>query len=215
MIFKHVRRREHKVYLLFNEHLNTVGECLAKFKEMTINYLNNNPLHEENALDVHKLESKADTIRRNIEKEIHGGAFLPFLREDYIEIAERIDKIADKAEAVVDFYMLVRPQIPDSLHDAIKELTDRTIVGLPHLKNMFDLLDVDMTKVVDEAVKVNIIESEVDQLERELIKNVFNLDIDLALKIILRELIRNIADISDLIQNASDRIEILTVKYRV
>ena len=77
MVFKHARKREHKVRLLFDEHLNTVGECLTKFKEMTINYLNNNPLYEENALDVHKLESKADTIRRNIEKEIHAGAFLP------------------------------------------------------------------------------------------------------------------------------------------
>jgi len=215
MLFGRGKKGEKKIRSLFDEHLNIIENCLDKLKELTVNYIDDSIVYKENAFDVHKLEGRADDIRRDIEKEIHAGAFFPFLREDYINLAERIDKIADRAESVSDFYVLVNPVIPKQLHGAIKEITENSIAAYPRFKEILGLLHFDMTQVLSKAAQINAVEGKVDKLEWDLMKRIFRLEIDLSHKLVLRELVWSIANISDRIQDASDRIEIMVAKHKV
>ena len=78
-------------------------------------------------------------------------------------------------------------------------------------ESLFDNIeDVDAS-----IVKTEELENLEDSHERAMIKKLFNMDITLAEKRQLRELILTIGDIADTAEDCSDRIEIIVLKRRV
>lgn len=72
-----------------------------------------------------------------------------------------------------------------------------------------------MNDVLSLAQEIDLRESAVDKSERELKRKIFLIpDLDLAHKHQLFKLVEGIANISDEIENASDRLEILFLKKK-
>jgi len=76
---------------------------------------------------------------------------------------------------------------------------------------MFD----DMNHVTEHTKAIEIKEGEIDRLERDAIKLVFGMDIDLAEKLQLREMIEQLVEISDRAEDLSDRIDIMVVERKL
>ena len=73
-------------------------------------------------------------------------------------------------------------------------------------------MDLDIEKVKDAIIQVTTFETEADKIEWETIKTLFKSDLDLCRKLHIRELIQDIAYISDLSEDAAERLGVMVVK---
>jgi uncharacterized protein Yka (UPF0111/DUF47 family) len=69
-----------------------------------------------------------------------------------------------------------------------------------------------MPAVLEHTKHIEIYESDVDRMEREAIKIVFKMDIDLAHKLQLYGLIEELVEISDRGEDLSDRIDMMVAQ---
>jgi uncharacterized protein Yka (UPF0111/DUF47 family) len=73
--------------------------------------------------------------------------------------------------------------------------------------------DIDAVFSLTEAIRQ--IENEIDELERQLIREVFKIEERLSYQNLMHRIIRGICDISDKSQNVSERLAILAVKRQI
>jgi len=209
MIFN---RKEKEVSQLFLDHFTMVAEALGHLRELMESYLHHNNNFKESSLRVHQSENEADKIKQAIEAKLYAGAFLPINRGDYIMLAEFVDRIANQAETTANLIVLTRPDIPEFLNAGILELLDRGIASFNAFKVALEAMDLDIEKVKDAIIQVTTFETEADKIEWETIKTLFKSDLDLCRKLHIRELVLDIAIISDLSEDAAERLGVMVVK---
>lgn len=194
---------------LIFEHLGLVEETIHSFQKALFNYLANEDPKEagELALSVHKLEGQADDVRRKVEAEILGGALLASSRGEMMEIIERVDKLANSAEALLDFLLLQGVKVPGELKPEVEEITLLTLDIFEELKKALHQLFKDRNKALDHTKAIEKKEGQVDELERDFIQQLFSLDISLAEKIMVRDFLLSLTEISDRAEDLSDRLE--------
>ncbi len=211
-----MRNREEKSLGLIKEHLEKTEICLNEMKNAFEAYLSGKKEEARDfSLQVDKAESEADNLRREIAKGLFEGAFLPLLREDFLNFVEGVDKIADEAESCCDIIMLETPDIPKDLRLFFTEIVKDSILPFQPLKEGFAHLFEDFSLTLEKVQEVNIKEAEVDQKEEDLTRKIFSCDLELARKILLKQLVIKICDISDRAEDASDKLEILAIKRRI
>lgn len=206
--------RETETKQLIRDHVEATGKTVRLFRKMFFAYLNENERYDDLGFEVHNAEHSADEIRREVERQIYEGAFMPSFREDYILFIELIDAIADQAEVCADMIAQQKPHVPEDIKNNFKEmvqeipLTFRPFQELVREKNMSDARRAN--ELID---KIEASEQAVDRMEWELINEVFRKDsLSLAQKIHLRNFIASIAGISDRVEDASDRVIILMAR---
>jgi len=205
-------RKEKEVDQLFLDHFEKVAEALQHLKTLVINYLKSDKEFKDESLMVHTSEQEADLVKQKIEAKLYEGAFLPINRGDYIMLAEFIDRIANQAETTANLIVLTRPEIPDFIQNNLVNLLEEAIAAFEAFKGALKPLHKD-TKTIKAAIREVIkFETRADELEWETIKQVFKSNLELARKLHLRELIEDIAIISDLTEDAAERLGIMTVK---
>ncbi|HIP92578.1 MAG TPA: TIGR00153 family protein, partial [Thermotoga sp.] len=190
-------RKEEKIIELIKNHLDLVEKTIESLKDYLKMYFSDS----EKATVIYKkvlnLESDADRVRRKVETDMYSGAFLPNFRGDLLGIIESVDKIANKAEFVADLMELQRPIIPDELKDGILKQIDLSLDTFRMVKRSIELLFEDLQKAGEYVILTEKKEHEEDEIERENIKKLFELDIERCAKLELKEIIRSIGDIAD------------------
>ncbi|MDP8236518.1 MAG: TIGR00153 family protein [Candidatus Erginobacter occultus] len=209
MIFN---KKEKEVEKLLMEHYARVNEALLNLKDLIVTYLQDDRKFKEASLLVHQSEQAADAIKQEIEAKLYAGAFLPINRGDYIMLAEFIDRIANQAETTANLIVLTRPEIPDFLDNDLTLLLDKAIFSFDGFKGALENMNKDIEAVKESISRVVTFETEADRLEWETIKKLFKSDLDLARKLHLRELVEDIAFISDLAEDAAERLGVMIVK---
>lgn len=202
-------KKENEVINLFHKHLRKVKVAVD-----TTYTLIQIPAPERESVvkKVRELETEADSIRRDAETMMYSGAFLAQSRGDMLGLIEAVDRIANKAEFVSDLLYLQDLIIPELLKEKYKKEFEYSIKAYDALQKAAETLFDDTEKVKEYVLKVEKWENTGDGAERDLIRSIFQLDIDLALKMQLRELAFQIGDIADRSEDASDRIEIILLK---
>ena len=217
MIFSH-GKLEQEVKKLILEHFSTVKEALGYLNNMigTI-YEDQSREPDECSLNIHRKEHEADILRRKILQLIEKGAFIATVRGELLNFVERVDNIADKAEAVGDYYVLYSPHIKEKEYSKLKEISKITLEAFEKLieayKNLFDNFE----ETLFYCREIEGLEEEVDKIEWDLKKALFNKNNneDLAMKILKKDFINHLADISDRIEDASDILEIMVMKRKI
>lgn len=210
-------KKEQKVKEFMTKHLEKIRECLDLF-ETTIGLYLDGQMEEANisSYNVHKKEHEADEVRRDILAKLSDGAFLPFIREDYIGIVEMIDKIANRAKTVTQTMVIEAPKIPQELGPDIRVLTSRAVATLEPLIKLAEGPLLDKPKSMALIQEISTREQAADSVEFKLLKHLFQeVDIPLAEKIIIGELIKLISEIADAIENVGDRIQVLISKQAI
>ena len=205
-------RKEKEVSQLFLDHFSRVAESLGHLRKLIVSYLNHDNNFKESSLRVHQSENEADKVKQAIEAKLYAGAFLPINRGDYIMLAEFVDRIANQAETTANLIVLTRPEIPEFLNAEILDLLDRGIASFDAFKVALEAMDLDIEKVKDAIIQVTTFETEADKIEWETIKTLFKSDLDLCRKLHIRELVLDIAIISDLSEDAAERLGVMVVK---
>lgn len=214
MIF--VGKKEEKIIGRFKEHVETVGKTLENFEDFINTYLDGNYDDSNKYCEkIMTLESEADALRRETESMMYAGAFLPNFRGDLLGLIEAIDKIADRAEGVTRVVCLQKPEIPPEIKSGMRRQARLAVDTFKELKESINLMFEDMEKAKSFIKRTEEKEHEEDIVEWDVMKTLFSLDIDRARKLEIKEIIALIGDISDLAEDASDRVEIIILKRSV
>lgn len=216
-LFDFFLRKQKLVEEFVFDYLRQWRRCLEGFKNAMKVYLTDG-LGEKFDYYVehtHKMESRADDLRKKIEWEMYSKALLPESRGDILGFLETMDKIPNKAESILYQIQLQRLKLPKELIPNIQRIVDlschaiqlvyEAATGLISQKG-------DIHKLADE---IDDKESECDHVERDTIAKIFTMDIETAEKALLKELIIELGTLTDRAENVSDRLTILSVKRRV
>ena len=164
--------------------------------------------------DVCKKEYVADVSLRRMIDSLAGTSFLPSSREDLIAIATSCDKVANKCESVALMAIYQHFRFPeDHANDLLK------IITITH--KQFDLLEESISLLFskfndllkDHSIldRIRDLESEVDDIEQMLYKDIFLMDMDLANQMQLANYVTSLCDLSDIIEDIADKIQIMLV----
>jgi len=165
----------------------------------------------EQTQKIHKLETQADVLTRDIFTELNKTFITPLDREDMQRIASKIDDVIDFMDGIaarVHSYKITTPppyceQIAQELVKATKEV-EYMISKLKHIKNPQDM--------INHCRNTSDIEHTIDDLYREAIKELF--ETDDAIQIIkLKDIYETMETASDRCVDVADVIEDIVLKY--
>jgi len=210
------KKSNNKVSELILEQLKDVEGCLINFenfmraattKDAKIETLRS--LYE----GVHQMENAADRSL-TVMIESLGGAFLPSTREDLITIATSCDRVANKCEHTAMMMVFQKFTFPEEFNADIMEMLKITRNAFELLEKAIDKLFANLGGLIkDHSILMEIRdeESKVDKIEESLYEKVYNLDLPLAEQRQLGDFVDWIADISDIIENIADNIQIMLI----
>ena len=211
-------RKGHVVTKMVDQYVGKAEECLTLWRQAFEEYLRNGFTAEfGNLVDqTHVAESECDDIRRNVEASLYERALIPESRGDIAFLLEAVDRIPSKADQIVHIVQLESLAMPPSLADRYSRLVELNCECFSCLAQAVRLLFTDMARVPQLALEIDKKESAADKLERELIRAVFA-DAGIApdQRILLRDLVLEIDEVSDRSEHASDRLTIMTMKRMV
>jgi predicted phosphate transport protein (TIGR00153 family) len=206
--------REREVRTLVLQHLDKVGECVARTREVLDDYLAGRlDAAKAGAINVDHLETDADALRRSVNDLLYRGAFLPIFRSDIHGFVERMDMVADAAETTCDFLLGQRPELGAELAEPLRQIAERTQTAFAALHEAVTTFfsSGDERVLRDRLRIVGVTESEIDDIEWKLTRQIFTSGATLADKIHLKQFLETLTEISDQIEDTGDRLEILHI----
>lgn len=167
---------------------------------------------KETTSEVHKAESKADDLRREIEYFIFERSLFPESRGDILALLEILDRIPNQVQQTVKMIIEQQICVPESLRSEIKSIssiTEKCIgITIQGVKMLFS----NFREVLEILGQIDALESEVDKIQSDAIIKVFQSDIEPFRKILLRDLINSISEVTNHAEKAGDFMRIMIVK---
>jgi predicted phosphate transport protein (TIGR00153 family) len=163
-------------------------------------------------LDVIDLEREGDSIRREVVSHIYEGAFLPYLRPDLCKLVEIVDEALDLLKDTATYCL--DTEMPERLRD------DCVRVALFNLR-MSEMLLITYEAMLkgedprEKILAVRIYEKKIDDIKFNLFSEAQQVPIDTFWKgKMLSDLITGLTGLSDIIEDASDHLQIIHVSIR-
>ena len=206
-----------KLSKCFSDHREDVVNCFGKFEEFFKVLFSDNPdpaTLQSLKIAVDNCENAADGELRHV-VDLLSDSFLPTTRTHLITVVQTTDDVANLCQEIVRHIMLEKVEMPTAIRADLLEIIAITKTQLSILYNAVDLLINDFKtlnndrKVLDD---VRAEESKVDNIQAALHERIFTLDISLAEKVYFRDMMEHICDLSDMIEDISDKIQIMLVE---
>lgn len=212
LIFK----KEKQVRKLILQHLSEVHECLMESRNVVEEYTSGSAESVRDKADlVIEIESRGDTLERQIREVLLQGAFLPHIRSDVYRLVEAVDAIAGEAESIARFVVDQSPRIPEQFESRLLDvyrLSLNCFLELRKALKEYFKPKGQLENLHEHVNNVCEIETEVDSAESLLARDIFTSDLDLGEKIHLEQLVRKIGNIADLSEDAADELEFAAMK---
>ncbi len=212
-------KKEKEVIELILKHVEKVEECLSTVVTTIEAYLLDDLNSAKNlGRQVDSLESEADMIRHDIRDKLYSGAYMPLIREDIYKLVECIDTVANAAEKCCDVFLNQRPAIPKDMKPNFLDAIRKSLGIGESLKNAvlcYIKGECSIEVARHHAMTIGVKESEVDKIEWDLTKKIFISPLEYSHKLHLRRCLESIVEVSDLAEDAADRLELVTLKSMV
>lgn len=164
---------------------------------------------------VNALESEADALRRNIEKELYTHTLIPDARGDVLGLIETLDHVMNLFEGVLWSISIEKPDIPEEYIAGYRKLTNMVVQAAEALVLAARSFFRSPHNVGEYIHKVLIYEKEADKISTQLKRDIFDSDMDLAHKVHLRNFVEQIDNVADWAEDVSDRLAIYAIKRTV
>lgn len=219
-----IAEKEKKVMELIDDHFEKVDDCLDCFKRcLEAFFQGDRPRYEAIHENCDYAETEADILQRKIGDYLYSGAFLPIERKDVYMMTEFVDKIANTAEAASDVLVFQQLRLPEEYKDGLLDIVETVAKMLRILREAVRLFalketlqaDDNLAPIREKITTIGVMESEIDKHEEALMRSIFGSELPLANKLQLEIFLRRITDISDVIEDASDRLYILVIRERI
>jgi predicted phosphate transport protein (TIGR00153 family) len=168
---------------------------------------------------IFELESKTDALHRKLSMEIAEGAFFGGVREDILNLLEKIDNIADRAKDAARLITLTEITDEKALdilrsEDMRQFLSnlDQAVVALQHLVEAFRI---DRKTILERVHTVQKYEEEADKFKQNMLAVLFEKfrgGIDPVTVILVKDFLFCVDDVADNADDASDVVLILVAK---
>ena len=211
-------RKGHVLGAMIDEYMAKATECMDSFQS-AFNAYSKEPLSA--AFDgwvekAHIAESSCDDLRRRIDADMYENALLPESRGDILTLLDSLDRVPNKAESILFQLQSELLRVPDELMGKFIQLVNLNRDAFDALADAVSLLFSDSSKVRERTDAIDKLESASDILEREILRSLFAKE-DLApdQKILLKDIVAGIGQISDRCEFAADRVTMITIKRLV
>lgn len=200
-----------------DEYLDDVSQGVLVFVEGVKNYLKK----EQESFDDHlktidKLESKADSLRRNIENNLYQQSLIPEHRGDVLGLLESLDDVIDTAKETLNQLDVELPFIPEEFQDEFIELAEMASNAAESVVLASRAFFKEVKRVKDHLHKVYFYEKEADKISNRIKRNAFADDkMDLCQKFHIRYFALHIDTVADRAENVADRLAIYTIKRTI
>ncbi len=161
---------------------------------------------EELSIHTHRQEGKADDLQRKTELELARGALLAGSRQSLLRVVGRADRLANSAEEALSFLVLQRIRIPELLHPIIREIVEVTVQQTADVRAAIEGLLNGHEETSKHVEAVDHKEGQVDELERRAISRLFSTELPLSQKILVRQFVEHLVEISDRGEDVADVI---------
>jgi len=209
--------KKNAVYEKTEKYLNRIRETIEMFRKTMENYFGNGVSREfkEMIENTHLSESMADDLRREIELEMYQKSLIPESRGDILGLIEATDAVLNKAQSVLYQIETESLNIPPELKEDLLKLINNNIYAFEGAIEGFRTLFHSLKDVREKVKEVDKRESSSDRMERDLIRRVFSSDYEIGQKILLKDLVIEIGNISDKSEEVTDRLNIVAAKRMV
>ncbi len=155
-------------------------------------------------------ESKGDTFVHEVIKELNDAFITPIEREDILHLTMCMDDVLDGLEAtsaLFEMYSMTQAddfmmQFVDALQGSVHEI-DKAVGLLSNKK---------LPQIREHAIKIKDFESKCDNILRQSIKNLFNVEKDPIRIIQYKEIYENLEEIADSCQTVANTLETIIMK---
>lgn len=199
---------------MFSAYLDQVIICGACFKEGLFEWYDNNNSEKLKRLSfqISREESKADDLRREIEREIYENSLIPDSRGDMLGLLETLDKVPNRMESVLREISIMGIAAPRPVLEPLRELTDGCVRCVGEVVAASRMMFGQMKGVREIIERIDKTESECDYIERRSTQLLFESALDLAEKLLYYDVIRRIGSIPDQCEAVGDRLSIVSAK---
>ena len=149
-------------------------------------------------------ESMADKVKGEMRKILTESSFLPQFRQDMFELIQRVENIADSAEAAANFFYITQSLLKKNYKKMPKQVKDAMLqlgkIGheLSHdVESITGLIGSDLDSVKSLIQEVGKKEDDADEIELSALKKIVDSNLDPFLSIELITIVRMLANIID------------------
>ncbi|MDA4129001.1 MAG: DUF47 family protein [Thaumarchaeota archaeon] len=212
-------RKENAIVAGVENHLGIVMETVSNFaKLLGAATAGNNADAEKSFAAVLTGEKKADDVHRRLSMEIAEGAFFGGVREDILDLLEKIDNVADSAKDASRFLAVEGALDPFAISllksSAMSKFVENQIGAVAALQNLVSAFKIGKMEMLLRIPKVEEFEEAADSNKDELWKALFKREgsPDPVTVIQMRDFIAVTDDIADSAEDASDVVLVLVAK---
>lgn len=211
--------KETEVEKLSKLHVELVYQSVYKLIDVMEHYYKHDfDSMDDEVKEITRIEKEADDIRRKMEIEFFKGAFLPFDREDRINLAEQVDSVADAVQSTAYSISLGKITFPESFREDFTELVKASCDTVALLRDCIKMLDVDLGAALSKTHDIEEKEDEGDVVERRIISRLYESyrseEISILKFMELKNIAEKIGNIADRAEDASDRVPIIVAKRK-
>ena len=210
-------KKNSNVHEMIVEQIKDVETCLTKFESFLQAATTHGTPHQTLASlcqGVMAAENIADVSLRAMIDSLNEGGYLPSTREDLISIATSCDKIANKCETISKKIVLQRFTCPTDYEGDFNEILAITKEQFKLLEDSISLMFSNLRSLQQDPAmldKIRALESKVDVIEDKLDESIFSTDMELALKVQTSHFVELLCDISDIIEDIADKLQIMLI----
>ncbi len=194
---------------------DNISRSALVFRAGMNNYLDGKTKRFQSDLkDIRKLESDTDVMRREIKYKLYSHMLIPESRGDVLGLLETTDNVVDSIKKVLLQFDIERPEIPDSMKDEFKELTQLSVNTVDEMVLASRAFFREISNVNDHINKVHYYEHEADKIEEDLKRKAFTSKTikTLSWKVQLRYFVERLARVSDEAEAVCDRLSVYVIK---
>ena len=216
-MFKLLFRKEQQVEQLIYRYLDSLKMAQDNFLKAMNVYFQKGFCEDLDFLveQTHKVESKADDTRYEIETMMYAKALIPESRGDVLGLLEAIDQIPGLFELILYMIQTQKLRTPDFLVLDIKELIRVSLECCDLLIKEVEALFKKSRDIRSLLSNIDNNESHCDHIERRIITRIFDSDLDPFQTLQLKEMVIQLGEISDQADRVSRRVHIISTKRRV
>ncbi len=212
-----LKKKADSVHALIMAQINDVENCFINFESFVRAACIAEPSFETLGTlrdSICKAEAEADKSLRRMIDSLVGGTYLPSTREEIIDIATNCDRIANKCEGFAKMVVIQKFKFPADYQDDLLEVVAIVHSQVKLLEESISKLFSDFSALLkDHSILDDIrhLESKVDVIEEKLYEKTYALDMGLAERMQIARFVDGVCNISDIVENLADRIQIMLV----
>lgn len=212
-------KKEEHVLQQMQQHLLQTHLCLLSCRKLFDRFLENDAAACEALwLEVQDREHQADVLRRIVYDLLSEGAFLPLLRGDLHRLVDTLDDVAGVGEDLTDKLVCEQPALPAAAVPQLQIIFDKTMNQLEEMVQVVQLFLQDHTAVSVRAheglQRILTVEHEIDLIEHQLTRSLFASDLSLAEKLHVKQVLSQMAEISNRIEDVVDCLAEIMIKFQ-